>query len=107
MPRSTYVNWGVFPIDTCPRVLNATLLNVLFTIGNRVPTRKVAASPSMALSVMASRLVAMEWFMASLALIGETVTPVKPLPLPKKIKGASSGDPARVDRAEDEILLGS
>ena len=69
----------------------ATLEKVLLTIGNRVPTMKVAGSPSMARSVMCSRLVEVEEFMASLALIEGTVIPVNPNPLPKTKKGASSG----------------
>ena len=88
--------------------LNATLLNVLFTRGKRVPARKVAASPSMA----PERHCFPDWwrwngFMASLALIGATVTRQAIAFAEKKMNGNSSGDPARLARAEEEIVLGS
>ena len=61
----------------------------------------------MALSIMCSRLVAMEWFIDSFPLMEGTVIPVKVRPLPNTRKGTSRGDPARLDRAEGEIVLGS
>src|ERR1700749_990792 len=104
MPRSSYVNCGVLPIWVCPAALIATLANVLVTIGKRSPTRKFAASPSVARNVMCSRSFEIDEFMASVALIPGVETPTKPLPLPKKTKGASSGDPCRLLKSEEEML---
>ena len=48
-----------------------------------------------------------EEFIAAEALMEGTLMPVSPFPLPKKINGASSGEPARLARFDAESVLGS
>ena len=71
------------------------MLNELVRIGKRVPIFKVAALPSLARTVTCSNDLDMESLKLRCPLIGGVLIPVRPYPPPKKMKGASRGDPCK------------